>query len=915
MLHPDENDFGWRVNPLRIPLKGQPVLAMIGILALAPVLNAATPAAAAAPAPSVFVGTPERVTAGLDGVAEFSFEVRADFDNPYDPEQIRVDADVSGPGGRAWVTPAFWYQPATRSTGTAGPDLSRVTRLRVFVASPEFRPGVVLEFAIDEIELSNSRTGVRRVLDDFEGGMRWQSDSEVTLAAGRDRPRAGASCLLVSVVNPPGTVWPGANLTLPNEDWSAYDTLRLSWRPIRGLENAWVRVEFVAAGRIVQSAMANDAPVFAEPRWRDFSWRFDRPPLTTSTWAAPGSGSWRVRLAVPVSGDYSLRLRASVPGADVATNPTVFPLERTDPDGFVRIDPRSGRFFQFDSGRPYVPIGVNLVGGDPARYDYYLPKFAAAGVNLARLWLSARELGIERGQPTVFDQQRAAALDEVVNLGAGLGVRLMLCLSDFREALGGRQGYWGDTAYSRLSPAPEDFFTSPQAAQAYRKRLRYIVARWSASSAVQSWELFNEADLTSAWERHAGSVREWHQAMAGHLQGIDPYRHPVTTSFAGREDDSLWAQPQLQIVQLHSYPGRLESLAENLRGAVRTLAAHGKPVLVGEFGTHATNFYGDADALGLGLHEGLWAPLFAGAAGSGMSWWWEWVDRYELYPRFAAVSEFVRGLAWHEEGFAAVDPGEVEVVCDPADAAAAPERAVVTPVPGSFEEAPYNRPVTVRVRGDGVVEPPGLISRLVHGVRHHRGLHNPQTYTLDFAAAGEFAVCVASVSGHGGAALQLTLDGAVVLQRRFVDADGMLSTESLTADRGCYGIAVPAGKHTVVVENTGKDWFTQSAVTLTNYVRPRASVDVMAARGRAAVILWARNGRFSWFAPIAGLAPVPARNARATVRNVPAGEYLVELFDPQAGRWLERRRVVSTGRLDLTLGDIASDVAVRCTRL
>ncbi len=207
----------------------------------------------------VSIGIPEPVPSGLANVAEFRFDLGAGYGNPYDPDEIRVDADVAGPGGRNWVVPAFWFEPVSRTNGPVTPDFSRVTKLRLFVDSRSFKAVASVEFAVDAIELFNSKTGASRVIDDFEGDLRWYPGTGAGVSRNADQPRAGKTSLLVSIVNPRERTWPGANLDLPGENWSAFDTLRLSWRPRRGLENASVWVEFVTAGGQTQAVVTLQA--------------------------------------------------------------------------------------------------------------------------------------------------------------------------------------------------------------------------------------------------------------------------------------------------------------------------------------------------------------------------------------------------------------------------------------------------------------------------------------------------------------------------------------------------------------------------------------------------------------------------------------------------------------------------------
>jgi hypothetical protein len=109
--------------------------------------------------------------------------------------------------------------------------------------------------------------------------------------------------------------------------------------------------------------------------------------------------------------------------------------------------------------------------------------------------------------------------------------------------------------------------------------------------------------------------------------------------------------------------------AETLVAAVELLRQPGQPSLVSEYGA---DFRGPAETLAsdpdaVAFHAGLWAPLLAGTAGTGMSWWWDnVVDPEDLYFHLAAVSAFVDGLAFDEQGFAVARP-----------AATAPGRALL----------------------------------------------------------------------------------------------------------------------------------------------------------------------------------------------------------------------------------------------
>jgi hypothetical protein len=64
------------------------------------------------------------------------------------------------------------------------------------------------------------------------------------------------------------------------------------------------------------------------------------------------------------------------------------------------------------------------------------------------------------------------------------------------------------------------------------------------------------------------------------------------------------------------------------------------------------------------LHNGLWAPLAHGAAGTGALWWWgQYVDPKDLYFHFLPVAKFTAGIPWTTAGFrqARVEAGNDQI--------------------------------------------------------------------------------------------------------------------------------------------------------------------------------------------------------------------------------------------------------------
>jgi len=861
------------------------------------------------------VGAPELVRPGIRHTVEFRVPIRdAEFDNPYDPEQVRVEAHIRGPDDRQWTVPAFWIEPCNRIVHDTKESIDRIRLVRLFVSGVDFHRPTEVCFDVDDIALGGGE-GDKRVLDDFESPIRWApAGAGVELTRVPD-PDGKGHALRVRIPVRPGRAWPGANLNFRTpQDWSGYDTLYLRFRPVSGLRSGRVWIEFYnAEGRKFQRVIYTGSPELAEGGWRTIAWRF-LPRLPETEWRpASEKGSWRVRFTTRRAGAYRIRVHAVDRSGEARGPERSFTLPATAPDGCVM---RDGRALRFESGRGWFGIGTNLIGRNTGVYEYYLPKFAQAGCNFVRIWLSGRTLGFEIDRPLQYDQRRAAMVDYVVDLAARLNISLMFCLTDFREAGDySPNHYWSKTAYSRLCRSPLAFFTNAAARKTYQKRLRYALARWAASTAVHSWELFNEVNLTNAWRQAPDTVRTWHAEMAAFLHAHDPWPRPVTTSFAGLEDDSIWDTPEIDIAQRHFYTDRFESFADVLVEGVAVLRRHGKPVLVGEFG-RARNRYAEQDAEGVSLHNGMWAASMAGASGGALPWWWEWIDDHDLYRRFSALHEFTQGIDWAKEAFQPLPPDRVRVDAARGDSGRSGP-VLLIPRRSGFRPAPWNRPVRVRVLRNGAVEPADVLPALLHGLRNHPDLHNPVTFEVDYPAEGTFTVHVGDVSGYGGAALRIRIDGRTVLEKEFPD-DAPDSHESIVAFAGDYTVRAPAGKHTIEVENIGRDWFRVGFYRLDPYGCEGASaVATLGLTGRNTLLLWVRNRRFRWFNPLLKYHPEPARDVRITLVGVEEALWKADVFDPQTGKWLSRESTLrpnGNGEVTLSLGDIRADRAVRLVR-
>lgn len=640
-----------------------------------------------------------------------------------------------------------------------------------------------------------------------------------------------------------------------------------------------------------------------------------------------GPPEWRVRFAPTETGTHTCVVTARDRTGQVESQPVRFRVAAGRRPGFVRVSRQDPHYFQFDSGAPYFAIGANVCwagAGGTYDYDQWFPHYAAAGCNYARLWLGpfdlftlerTREPGREDTGLGRYDQANAWRLDYVLQLAERQGIYLMLCIDSFNSLrISEPYAFYATNPYRReqggMLARPEEFFTNAEARRVFKNRLRYLVARYGYSPHVLSWEFWNEVDII---ERYVSpEVRQWHQEMSRYVRGIDPWKHLQTTSYARSDGDpAVDGLPEMDYVQTHSYGAR--DIAAVLSSWSRRKRAFGKPHYVGEFGLDAGGPGNDRDPDGLSLHNGLWATVMSGDAGTGMLWWWDsYIEPRNLYGHFAALARFVQGIDWPRERFRPTD--RVSVAFSKPAANAELVDLVLEPAAASWEPSPANRPNTFVIPRTGKVEGMERMSTVVHGVRNHPTLHNPATFEVDYARPGRFVVRVREVSGHGGAALKILLDGRVALEKDFPDTDN--STRSLLQYNGDYAIEVPAGRHTVVVENTGNDWFFASYV-LPAYVESREPrLRAWALVGRRLSLAWVQHQDSTWSKRAGGTVARPVSGAVAGIPVSGPGRWRVEVWNTYTGSRMSTLTLTAArNQVTVPLPTVSRDVAIKAVRV
>jgi len=289
-----------------------------------------------------------------------------------------------------------------------------------------------------------------------------------------------------------------------------------------------------------------------------------------------GGHTWKFRFAPSQLGRYTWTARIA-DRTRVATRHGAFLVVTGPSPGFVQRDPHNRFRWTFSDGESYDAIGIQdctlpvytdnpLTGfgfdggqGPPhwTSLEPYLKTFASAGFDLFRWGPDNCSFDLyDRIDPAgnVYSQQGGITADELVSSLRRHGFRIEFVL------------------FGNTPPFPSG--TDAQLA-AVERYVKYVVARYGAS--VDFWELMNEARVSDGW----------YAQVAAYLRRIDPYRHPIGTSYS-RPD-----LPGIDFGSDHWYQNEPELESDSTawqRLRAEPARRYGKPTFVDEQGNAQRNW-------------------------------------------------------------------------------------------------------------------------------------------------------------------------------------------------------------------------------------------------------------------------------------------------------------------------------------
>jgi hypothetical protein len=239
---------------------------------------------------------------------------------------------------------------------------------------------------------------------------------------------------------------------------------------------------------------------------------------------------------------------------------------------------------------------------------------------------------------------------------------------------------------------------------------------------------------------------------------------------------------KMDYYQPHTYPANV------LAAIGKRKFPTDKPGFFGEFGPP------DGPDYKQGIRDGIYGGLLAGHAGAGQYWYWDRVEKDNLYPIFARAAAFMKAANFGNHRTAA----PVSIRTNSGQNVDLSFRPGIGW--GKSRMGTFNLPADWEKEGE-------VSSYLIGATGGNKAMYVPLEFKFRLAEPGTARFRIASAS-KGGASLRISVNGAEAYKRDFP------AGENETRVPEPIELALPKGNVSVKVENLGADWVNFSSFSL-----------------------------------------------------------------------------------------------------
>ncbi len=614
-----------------------------------------------------------------------------------------------------------------------------------------------------------------------------------------------------------------------------------------------------------------------------------------------GTPGWQIRFAAEVAGEYSLRIVATDrEGNRAESGEYTFTVTKGNNKGYVKVSPtHPGRFENSGDGSPFYGSGTNIAWvrrpftKDPEHlsYNYFIDR--AAGVsNCTRVWIchwAWLEWTPDEATPNTYtycgmsyyNQCICSAFDDIVRMCEEKGLRIIVCLDDNDEHYAPNHwDNWGFNPYNIDNGGPVDgvrnYFTTKGVLPYYKKRLRYIIARWGYSSAVMSLNLWND-------------YFDGTEAVAEYLDELHKYTDSITENWR----DMLFASNfRMAANKVLDYETQSLNTYNGTKPAVINECWHSKDI----------KWYAES------LETTAWNELVRGSS-TTMIWSHDDVDEQNCWGIFNNILDFTSDIPFNNSmtkttDLAVLSAGRADGKVDPVK--------VITvrsygDVKGWGQAATRNIFPLDSKHSSVLLE--GYTANLYSG--HTERWKNPPTFTIDAPLGGKLMV-EADEIGAGKQTLTIHRNGELIKTITWAGGRRLLK-----ADENCVEIDLVPGANTITLDNVGTDWLRLLGVYFVlNSDGPESMVTARQLSGKDFAIIHVENQTYyELYRTVLKKPAVPISDVKVYTEGMEDGQYWLYLFDPTEGRYTYIKEVeVAGGRAEIGIPILKKHVAAKLIR-
>ncbi|NOQ75577.1 MAG: T9SS type A sorting domain-containing protein [Crocinitomix sp.] len=447
--------------------------------------------------------------------------------------------------------------------------------------------------------------------------------------------------------------------------------------------------------------------------------------------------NFRVRYAPSTIGTYRCRITADIGGVGIQNaSDFTFEVVPSSNKGFVHVG-ENKRYFK-EGNEPFYPIGHNLFGPEretgyqnqtvhPSSYIDFLEamqEFADEGGNYFRYIQCPWQTEIEYEYLGDYSNRMTNAweFDNILDTAhiLDLKIHFNMAIHYTFQTPDAAFFYWdwsaaGDTlnrpityegsgcfrasdslgyCYRNLGlPLPEAFFSSTEALVYYKRRIRYMMARWSYSTNIAVVELLSEAShcgiakelelrvppevepedagcyTIDSYHPYSENVEfpdileEWHKSIADYMKyTLDWQKHPIAVNYPGEpnkgDGDNSYGISSVDINTYNHYSLTIKNPYSTYHTVTEKYQkpSHDwysdKPFMNSEYGTGKPTSDCDHNA---GFIRRICLTPFTGLAGTAMTWH---SNRNEMdgWQYYEHVNALMEGIPLDAENWRAGEP-------------------------------------------------------------------------------------------------------------------------------------------------------------------------------------------------------------------------------------------------------------------